>query len=128
MAVPIRITSSLLDVLEVLVHALAEGREMHGWAVKKATGLSGATTYKIFDRLEDAGWVSGRWDESNERGKPPRRYYRLTPTGDHAAKSLLIERRPEALRRGPLPGGRPQPGLPASLLTALRRRLAGGAR
>src|SRR5215213_1620131 len=98
MPVPSRITDSLLTVLEIFVRAAAEGRELHGWAVKKEAGLSGATTYKMFDRLEDAGWISGRREPADAIGKPPRRYYSLTATGVPAARALLAERRPEALR------------------------------
>jgi DNA-binding PadR family transcriptional regulator len=109
MPVPTRITGALLTVLEIFVRAAEEKRELHGWAVKKEAALTGATTYKMFDRLEDAGWITGRWEPSDDPGRPPRRYYRLTPTGESAARALLAERRPEALTRARRPVPRTLP-------------------
>ncbi|MFI0423965.1 PadR family transcriptional regulator [Spongiactinospora sp. 9N601] len=99
MSFPTRITNPLLMVLEVFVHAFESDTPLHGWAIKKATGLSGAATYKMLDRLEDAHWIAGQWEANPEPGKPARRLYRLTPTGLPAARAILAERRPAALRR-----------------------------
>jgi DNA-binding PadR family transcriptional regulator len=80
----------------------------------KATKRSGPTVYGVLDRLEDANWVSGRWEEENpEPGKPRRRLYSITPTGLTGSREILRERRPQALCRrqptlGPaLPGWQP---------------------
>ena len=113
MAGPPRVTGPFLDVLEVFVQALlAQDEDLHGWAIMKATKRSGPTVYGVLDRLEDLGWISGRWEEPGpEQVTPRKRMYRLTPTGDLGARELLRERRPEALvpkraRRAwqPLPG------------------------
>jgi DNA-binding PadR family transcriptional regulator len=94
----VRITRPLLLVLALFLDAAEEGRQLHGWEVKKRARLSGATTYKMFDRLEDAGWISGEWDlAAQDPSKPTRRYYTLTPTGQTEARALLAERMPEAL-------------------------------
>jgi PadR family transcriptional regulator PadR len=37
------------------------------------------TLYPLLTRLKDAGLLTYRWEES--RSGPPRKYYRLTPTG-----------------------------------------------
>jgi DNA-binding PadR family transcriptional regulator len=97
---PVRVTNSLLDVLEVLLQALdSRADDLHGWAIMKATKRSGPTVYGVLDRLEDAGWISGRWEDANpEPGKPRRRLYRITPTGVIGAREILRERRPRALR------------------------------
>jgi PadR family transcriptional regulator, regulatory protein PadR len=97
---PIRITNPLLDVLEVLLQAFdSRGGDLHGWAIMKATKRSGPTVYGVLDRLEDSGWISGRWEDENpEQGKPRRRLYSITPTGLIGARELLRERRPQALR------------------------------
>jgi PadR family transcriptional regulator, regulatory protein PadR len=115
-AVPERITAPTLDVLEILLQAQVEGGEPHGWAIMKAVGRSGPTVYGVLDRLEDAGWISGRWqDNPADPNRPRRRCYTLTATGSTAARDLLAARRPEAVtrparRRGPVPGpGRPRP-------------------
>ncbi len=112
MSAPVRVTDPLLDVLEVLLGALADGDEMHGWLIAKAAGRSGPTVYGVIDRLEDAGWVTGRWEQENPQpGKPRRRLYVLTSSGSRAARDLLTAR-----RREPSPGGytaRPRWALPS---------------
>ena len=97
---PIRVTNPLLDVLEVLLQAFDScADDLHGWAIMKATRRPGPTVYGVLDRLEDIGWISGRWEDENpEPGKPRRRLYSITPTGVIGARELLRERRPQALR------------------------------
>lgn len=114
MPVPIRITRPLLLVLAIFVQAAEESKKLHGWEVKKLARLSGATTYRMFDRLEDAGWIAGEWDSADrDPSKPTRRYYTLTPTGEAEARALLAVRMPEALRRAtPVPAAKPVAGLP----------------
>lgn len=128
MSFPPRVTKAFLDVLDVLVEAAEEKTEIHGWAIKRSTGLSGATTYKMFDRLEDAGWITGRWEPSSDPSRPPRRYYRLTPTGEAEARALLAERRPEARRRTRHPRVLPERGPASGFMTvvaSLGRLIAG---
>ena len=118
---PVRITDPLLDVLEIFLQALAEQRDLHGWAILKATKRAGPTVYGVLDRLEDAGWVTGRWEDQHPKTNTPRRrLYRLTPTGAAAARELLAARRPAALGR---PAKHPQPGL---TVLAWLRGLTGG--
>lgn len=118
MAGPTRVTGPLLDVLEVFIRACQSGAELHGWAIMKATKRSGPTVYGVLDRLEDMGWIAGRWEDQNpEPNKPRRRFYRLTPTGEIAAKQILRERRPQALTRPLLPApGHVVPGWLHALL------------
>jgi PadR family transcriptional regulator len=105
---PIRVTAPLLDVLEVLLAALSEDAEVHGWSLARSTGLSGPTVYGVIDRLESAGWVTGCWEDENPQpGKPRRRLYRLTPTGATSGRDLLEARRPYGRRAHP----RPAPGM-----------------
>jgi hypothetical protein len=61
---PVRVTNPLLDVLAVLLAAFEDDRrEMHGWAIMKATARSGPTVYGVLDRLEDAHLITGRWED-----------------------------------------------------------------
>ena len=95
---PIRVTNPLLDVLEVLLEAFDSRGDLHGWAIMRATKRSGPTVYGVLDRLEEIGWISGRWEDENpEPGKPRRRLYSITPTGLVGAREILRERRPQAL-------------------------------
>jgi DNA-binding PadR family transcriptional regulator len=114
-----RITQPTLDVLEVLVRAFDADEQIHGWAIMKATKRAGPTIYKVLDRLEDAHWVTGEWEELGpDQPGPRRRFYRLTGQGASAARGLLSQRRPEALR--------PRPALGFRKLTWLLRPVAGG--
>lgn len=121
MSFPSRVTTPLLRVLDIFVRALEENTPLHGWAIKKATGLSGAATYKMMDRLEDAGWITGRWEPNPEPGKPQRRVYQLTPTGEPAARAVLAERCPDALHRAADPGYNPAPNPLLGFLYVLGR-------
>ncbi|WP_244166304.1 PadR family transcriptional regulator [Micromonospora saelicesensis] len=88
-----RITGPLLAVLYALL--AADGYELHGWAIMKTTGKSGPTIYKILERLAESKWVTSRWEDEAEPGKPRRRYYRLTPHGTSSARELIAARQPK---------------------------------
>lgn len=114
-----RVTRQLLDLLAVLLAAHLRGEEVHGYAVMKRAGLTGPSTYRGLDRLEDAHLVDARWEELPEGDERPRRcYYRLNPAGVATARDLLGERRPAVLeqlgRTPPAKGRVPQPA-PAEL-------------
>jgi PadR family transcriptional regulator, regulatory protein PadR len=105
-----RVTRPLMAVLLVLLEAYLQDEDLHGYELKKRAALSGPSTYRNLDRLEDAQLVEARWEElSDDDDRPRRRYYRLNPTGAAAARQILAERQPEALERlGRRPHG-PQP-------------------
>ena len=94
-----RVTEATLDVLDVLLKAHVDGRDVHGWELKKATRRSGPTVYGVIDRLEDARLIEGHWErqEPSDNG-PRRRYYRLTGTGVATASKLIAERRGQRSR------------------------------
>ncbi|MEU8380155.1 PadR family transcriptional regulator [Streptosporangium sp. NPDC048865] len=97
MAGPTRVTAPTLDVLEALIEAHVRGGELHGWAIVKLTRRSGPTVYGVLDRLEEAGWIEGTWEERNpEVNRPRRRLYRLSDKGLTSARTLLTKRRAEA--------------------------------
>ena len=94
MEYPARITEPLLDVLEMLIEATRQSQEVHGWALMKGVNRSGPTVYGVLDRLEDIGWIVGRSEERNpEPGRPPRRFYHLTPDGMAGAERVIAARR-----------------------------------
>jgi PadR family transcriptional regulator PadR len=72
---------------ELLILSLVEQRKRHGYEIGKLIeGRSaGAITFKIASlylllyRLEDRGWLQGRWVE--RAGERRRRFYKLTPVG-----------------------------------------------
>lgn len=122
---PVRVTDPLLDVLEVLLKAFDNDKqELHGWAIMKATHRSGPTVYGVLDRLEDAHWIIGRWEDHHPQpNKPRRRFYRLTPTGVVSASRLLTARRSDTQH---CPQRPTEPGL--TFMSWLSSLFLGGAR
>jgi DNA-binding PadR family transcriptional regulator len=87
----VRVTGPLLKVLRGLL-AEPDG-EVYGLELARTTGLKSGTLYPILDRLEAQGWVTSRWEEHadpSQLGRPRRRFYRMTPTGQHEARGLLL--------------------------------------
>jgi PadR family transcriptional regulator PadR len=80
---------------ELLVLSLLEVRASHGYEISKLieTRSQGRVTFRVASlypllyKLEDRGWIQGRWVE--KAGQRRRRYYRLTSAG----KKVLAEQR-----------------------------------
>lgn len=94
-------TGPLLDVLAMLRAADARGEDLHGWQIMKDTKRSGPTIYGVLDRLEDLGWITGRWEALEpDESRPRRRLYRLTDEGRSEAREVLAARRPQGATPG----------------------------
>ena len=80
---------------ELLILSLLEVRARHGYEISKlietrsngAVRFNVASLYPLLYRLEDRGYIQGRWVE--KPGQRRRRHYRLTAAG----RKVLIERR-----------------------------------
>jgi PadR family transcriptional regulator PadR len=85
------------QILAVAVDVLVDGDppEVHGFALAKRLAdregsqrlTSHGTLYKALARLEDAGLLSSRWEDhevAEEAGRPRRRLYRVTSSGQSA--------------------------------------------
>jgi transcriptional regulator len=80
---------------EMLVLALVEARARHGYEIAQvieqrsdgAVRFRVASLYPLLYRLEERGWIHGRWVET--AGQRRRRYYRITSAG----RKALAERR-----------------------------------
>jgi len=80
---------------EMLVLSLLEARARHGYEIGKLIeSRSGGritfalpTLYPTLLRMENRGWIKGRWVE--QAGERERCFYRLTPTG----RRILAEQR-----------------------------------
>jgi DNA-binding PadR family transcriptional regulator len=95
-----RVTVQLLSLLEALLDAYVHGEELHGYALMKRAKLSGPSTYRNLDRLEDEHLVTAHWEELPAGDKRPRRiFYSLNPDGVARARALLAEHDPAALKR-----------------------------
>ena len=72
---------------ELLILSLVEDQPRHGYDLSKLieTRSGGVLTFRVASlypllyRLEQRGWIAGRWIE--KAGQRRRRYYRLTPAG-----------------------------------------------
>jgi transcriptional regulator len=80
---------------EFLILSLLEVQPRHGYEIGKlietrskgAVRFRVASLYPLLYRLEDRGYILGRWVE--KAGQRRRRYYRLTAAG----RKILVERR-----------------------------------
>ena len=81
---------------ELLILSLLEGQPRHGYEIGKLIDLrSGgalhfhvASLYPLLYRLEERGWIQGRWVEKPNQRR--RRYYWLTSGG---RRMLALERK-----------------------------------
>jgi PadR family transcriptional regulator PadR len=72
---------------ELLILASLEERQLHGYDIAREIGRKSgglltfhvASLYPLLYKLEDRGWIAGRWVERS--GQRRRRYYRLTAEG-----------------------------------------------
>jgi DNA-binding PadR family transcriptional regulator len=72
-----------------VLQALANGC-VYGFDIMDNTGLPGGTVYPALRRMELAGWITSQWEKegiAQREGRPPRKYYELTPAGEEALAS-----------------------------------------
>ena len=67
--------------------------EMSGREVGCRVKLPSGTVYPILLRLQDAGWLTSRWEdvEPREAGRPRRRFYQITGIGFQKTQDALNE-------------------------------------
>jgi len=78
---------------EMMILALLEAQPRHGYEISKlieqrsggAVKFRVASLYPLLYRLEQRGWIDGRWVE--KAGQRRRRYYRLTRQGERELKA-----------------------------------------
>jgi len=71
------------DGTRAILDAIRAGHR-HGADIMEATGQGGGTVYKVLRRLEERGWVTGRWEDASvaeRERRPRRRYYRVSAEG-----------------------------------------------
>ena len=88
-----RLTRVTEPTLEVLAELLGSAAPVWGLRLAKATGRPTGTVYPILGRLEELGWVEGRWEDAPDRSGPRRRLYRLTAGGAALAAETIRGRR-----------------------------------
>ena len=77
----------------LVLEAMAQGHA-YGFEIMRAAHLKSGTVYPLLRRLEATGLVASSWEEAeqaHDEGRPPRRYYQVTPEG-RAALAAARER------------------------------------
>jgi DNA-binding PadR family transcriptional regulator len=67
----------------VILQAIANGYR-YGFDIIDITGVAGGTVYPALRRLEEAGYLSSKWEQqsiSQAAPRPPRKYYEMTRAG-----------------------------------------------
>lgn len=87
-----RMTIQTQAVLGALL--AADGEEVYGLQIVRASGLAAGTIYPILQRLLLSGWIVARWEPAEQaqaqaQRRPPRRYYALSPQGKARAFNAL---------------------------------------
>ena len=80
---------------EMLILSVIEARARHGYDIARlieqrsggALTFHAASLYPLLYRLEQRGWITGRWIE--KAGERRRRMYRVTPAG----RKVLVRQR-----------------------------------
>lgn len=64
----------------------------YGYPLSRAAGVRSGVLYPMLRRLEEAGLIVGAWEaiDPEQAGRPPRRYYTVTPAGRVALAALLV--------------------------------------
>ncbi len=83
--------------MELLILSVLEGETRHGYEIGKLLGyrsggqleLRVSTLYSALYRMEDRGWIRGRWVE--KEGERRRCFYTLTPGGKAALEAQREE-------------------------------------
>ena len=100
-----------VSILETALELRSQGiNEAHGFLLanhnregRRARRLTAyGTLNKALDRLERAGYLASRWEDPQlaaDDGRPRRRHYRVTMSGEAAHADALAAERREALPR-----------------------------
>ena len=75
----------------VILQSIRSGY-LYGFDIIDITGLPGGTVYPALRRLEEAGYLTSKWEQpsiSQAQPRPARKYYELTHTGLEALAEAL---------------------------------------
>ena len=81
----VRMSGPTLKLLKVFLEHPTEA--LSGAQISKITKVGSGTLYPLLQRLSIAGWILGEWEkvDPSEVGRPKRRLYKLTRSGQVAA-------------------------------------------
>jgi PadR family transcriptional regulator, regulatory protein PadR len=87
----VRMSGPTLKILKVFLERPKE--PLSGAQISKIAKIGSGTMYPLLQRLAGAGWIVGNWEkvEPSEVGRPKRRLYKLTRSGQTAALKELAQ-------------------------------------
>ncbi|GGU38204.1 PadR family transcriptional regulator [Streptomyces violascens] len=80
-----RLTKVMTEIMAVVDGATTE-QPVWGLTVLEKTGRGPSSIYPALERLEEIGWIEGRWETSESANRPRRRYYWPTPQGQRGLR------------------------------------------
>lgn len=86
-----------------ILNAVSSGYT-YGFDIVDVTGMPGGTVYPALRRLEDAGFLSSRWEKERvayAELRPRRKYYEVTRAGREALAEAM--KRYRVIEQAPLP-------------------------
>jgi PadR family transcriptional regulator len=94
----------------VILQAIGNGY-LYGFDIIDITGVPGGTVYPALRRLEDAGYLTSKWEKqrvAQAETRPPRKYYELTRAGEEVLAEAvkryrLLDQAPIQRKRVPKP-------------------------
>ena len=100
----------LTHATAVILQAVANGY-LYGFDIIDITGLPGGTVYPALRRLEEAGYLTSKWEKQSiaqAEPRPQRKYYELTRSGREALSEAvkrfrLLEQTQASKKRAPKP-------------------------
>ena len=75
----------------VILQAVGNGYR-YGFDIIDMTGIPGGTVYPALRRLEEAGYVSSKWEDARiarAEPRPARKYYEMQPAGRTALAEAI---------------------------------------
>lgn len=90
-----------------VLRAILDGAS-YGLDIMERTGLPSGTVYPTLSRMEKRGFLQAKWENeeaARKEGRPRRRYYRVTRSGEAAVKEATRE---YGQLLGGLPGAEPE--------------------
>lgn len=79
-------------LVQVAIALMADPQGRHwGYELSKAAGVRSGVMYPVLRRMLEEGWLADGWEAGADTGgkRPPRRYYRVTDSGQRELGAVL---------------------------------------
>src|SRR5689334_7794920 len=99
--------------LAIAVELLSNIGSVHwGYELSRRAGVGAGSMYPFLGELLEAGHLEDGWEDQRAAGRPPRRYYTVTPSGERFLRDFVSASpaRGRPARSRPAPLGHPVAG------------------